>query len=273
MEYPVRARLVWWGLDLSQRVWAEPCFEDDGFVIAGVHARTDLVSGLTDDRLGRLASFLWRAPLNGLVRDKVEPTRLQLACSVYVHAETRDWLQQVFGLAAAVQAALANELAGPLAESASLSCAPTFVFVQPAFALEPPALKWFFREALRACGAVELRTGCRSLREHWCKPWDRASDELKRAMGGPPQMKQGEAAAPEESFRDADFDDWWQLVTHPAHVAAELEELPEASAGAIENTPTMAKAIVEIGLIVGSHFERGRDREGGGKGQKPHPNP
>lgn len=116
-------RLVWWGLDLSQRVWAEPCFEDDGFVIAGVHARTDLVSGLTDDRLGRLASFLWRAPLNGLVRDKVEPTRLQLACSVYVHAETRDWLQQVFGLAAAVQAALANELAGPLAESASLSCA------------------------------------------------------------------------------------------------------------------------------------------------------
>lgn len=92
-------------------------------------------------------------------------------------------------------------------------------------------------------------------------------------MGGPPQMKQGEAAAPEESFRDADFDDWWQLVTHPAHVAAELEELPEASAGAIENTPTMAKATVAIGLIVGSHFERGRDREGGGKGQKPHPNP
>jgi hypothetical protein len=120
-EWSVKAnrQFVWWGHRLAQRVWAEPPYQDEEFTIIRMHARTDVVTGFrpTQQRLGSLAALVRRASLSGLVCDPENPGRLQLACSMYVHAETQDWVQPAFALAVAMQAAEAELLADGLAEA------------------------------------------------------------------------------------------------------------------------------------------------------------
>src|SRR5262245_31857899 len=83
---------VWWGHRLVQYVWAEQYFEDVGITVARLHARSDPVADFegTDEQTRALAPFLRRAALSGLVRHPRDPMRLQFACSVYVHQQTRD---------------------------------------------------------------------------------------------------------------------------------------------------------------------------------------
>jgi hypothetical protein len=121
---------VWWGHRLAQWVWAEPCFDDDGIIIARLHARTDVLTGFapTPEQLRALIPFLRMASLSGLVRDAEDEGRLQLACSMYVHDQTFDWVKRAFSLAVAMQAAeaelLADALAGALGARVAASAHP-----------------------------------------------------------------------------------------------------------------------------------------------------
>jgi hypothetical protein len=108
---------VWWGHRLAQRVWAEPCVDDDGIIIARLHARTDVFTGFfpTPEQLAKLLPFLQLASLSGLVHDADDAGRFQLACSMYVHDQSCEWVQRAFSLAVAMQAAEAETLADALA--------------------------------------------------------------------------------------------------------------------------------------------------------------
>jgi len=135
-------------------------------------------------------------------------------------------------------------------DHAPLSCPPTFIVSQPPSALPPEAIKPFFLELLRACGAAGLADNCRTLREHWCKPWDRTWAEshmdelLDVARKLPPEatIEQrlehyrsllGQAIA-KHAVDDGHFEEWWELVTNEDHLATELMEMPVAWEEAIE---------------------------------------
>jgi hypothetical protein len=110
---------TWWASSLAQHVWAEPCFEEEGFTVARVHVRTDLLNNFadTDARLLQLMELSYFATLGGLVRHPEEPSSIQLASSIYAHSDTADWLQQVLGWVAAIQNAEAHAVAVDLAKS------------------------------------------------------------------------------------------------------------------------------------------------------------
>jgi hypothetical protein len=103
---------------LCQSIWADTCFQYNGFEIARLHARTDLVKHFrgTDEQMQKIGAVMAFANLSGLIRDPTDNTRLQLACSVYIDSGTLDWLKRVFSLAAVIQAAEAHILAHTLAD-------------------------------------------------------------------------------------------------------------------------------------------------------------
>lgn len=90
----------------EQRVWAVPAFEDGAPVGWRVHARTELSPrfGGSPALIEVLQSELPRATLSGVVRDAEEPHRLQLASSLHVHRDNRDWAVRVMETAARLQA-------------------------------------------------------------------------------------------------------------------------------------------------------------------------
>jgi hypothetical protein len=111
---------TWWGHRLAQHIWADPCIEDDGYVISRVHARTDLLDDFTDSdesvvRLMQLTPVI--TSLSGLVRVPNYPSSIQLASNVYVHAETKDWLGCVLAEAAIIQADWAHQDVEKLAQA------------------------------------------------------------------------------------------------------------------------------------------------------------
>jgi hypothetical protein len=58
-----------------------------------------------------------------------------------------------------------------------------------------------------------------------------------------------DVAAVGSQFREADFETWWHLVTHPEHVRSELEAMPAAWTGSIEHGGSnLAITGVEEGL-------------------------
>lgn len=107
-EWSVRDErgFTWWGKDLAQRVWSEPGLDDDGFEIFRLHARTDLLRGFdaTRENLSRLNAMAGFATTSGYLVDVAAGT-VQLAASMYVHAETEDWVRRTFQLVTAIQAA------------------------------------------------------------------------------------------------------------------------------------------------------------------------
>lgn len=127
-EWSVRdARgFTWWGKDLAQRVWAEPAFDDDGFEIFRLHARTDLLRDFnaTTENLAKVNAFAALATTSGYLVDG-EAGTVQYAASMYAHAETRDWVGKTFQLIVAMQAADAQIKASVLAELTGSSVAAT----------------------------------------------------------------------------------------------------------------------------------------------------
>jgi hypothetical protein len=109
---------TWWAGSLAQYVWAEPSFEDDGFNVARIHVRTDLIDGFsgTDAHLLQLMELSYFATLSGPIRNPANSSRVQLAASVYVHSGTSEWLQRVLAWVAAIQNAEAHSLAPGVAE-------------------------------------------------------------------------------------------------------------------------------------------------------------
>ncbi|MCP9485032.1 MAG: hypothetical protein MSC30_04180 [Gaiellaceae bacterium MAG52_C11] len=109
---------TWWGHDLAQSIWAETAFDDDGITVWRVHARTDLVTGLVDERgsLEVLSHLNALGGLSAIGRDPADPTRLQLATSLYVNEDNGEWVAPLFSLSAALQAADAHALATELAD-------------------------------------------------------------------------------------------------------------------------------------------------------------
>jgi hypothetical protein len=110
---------TWWASSLTQHVWAEPCFEEEGFTVARVHVRTDLLDDFagTDAQLLQLMELSYFATLSGLVRHPEQPSRIQLASSIYAHSDTADWLQRVLVWVAAIQNVEAHAVAANLAKS------------------------------------------------------------------------------------------------------------------------------------------------------------
>jgi hypothetical protein len=104
----------------EQRVWAVPAFEDGAPVGWRVHVRTGLSPRLDGSPalVEVLQSELPRATLSGVVRDAEEPRRLQLASSLRVHRDNRDWAVRVLETAARLQALEACRL-DELARSAA----------------------------------------------------------------------------------------------------------------------------------------------------------
>jgi len=108
---------VWWGYQLAQNVWAEPCIEVEGYVFCRIHVRTDLLDDFSgsDEQLIELIPMTYLSTLSGPMRAPSDPTRIQLASNVYLHEDTKGWLQEVLATAAIMQAEEASLLVGELA--------------------------------------------------------------------------------------------------------------------------------------------------------------
>ena len=78
---------TWWGKDFAQTVWAEPPFEDSGFRISRVHARTDVAAGFkgTPENLAKLFALNRFASLSALIVDGRESSEIRFAASMYVN--------------------------------------------------------------------------------------------------------------------------------------------------------------------------------------------
>lgn len=98
---------------------------------------------------------------------------------------------------------------------------------------------------------TDFETSIDKLRKYWLDPWGRTQEEFQESLqryAGPwkaiGQGRSEDAAravrAIVEDFYTGDppgrdlFNDWWGLITHPAHVRAEQRELIEAWEGAIQ---------------------------------------
>jgi hypothetical protein len=138
-----------------------------------------------------------------------------------------------------------HALSSAAAASGFLLTQSTYVVVPPGAQVGAVAWKEVFRRALIREGVTWPRAVCRSIRANWCKPWDRAQAELTAALGAKakgrrPIPKSRESDAPRTA---AEFEDWWQLIAHPDHVAHEVKELPAAWQGALEQAPGVATAM------------------------------
>jgi hypothetical protein len=113
-----RRGFTWWGGPLAQHAWAESPYDDRGFQIIRVQVRTDLLAGFraSDEQLRVLGPLMRSASMSGLARDPANPSRLQLAANLYIHAEVAEWLQRVLALVMPLQATEAHMLAAPLAD-------------------------------------------------------------------------------------------------------------------------------------------------------------
>lgn len=118
-EWSVRTErgFTWWAKDHAQRVWADPPEESDGIRVSRLHARTDLVTGFEPrpENLALLAVGAMRGTVAGVVRHPERPDRLQLATSVYAHAQNREWTGLLFSVAVPLQATEAHLQGPPLA--------------------------------------------------------------------------------------------------------------------------------------------------------------
>lgn len=119
-EWSVRRErgFTWWGKDLAQHVWAEPALDDEGFEVFRLHAQTELLRDFepNDRNLEALNAFAAFAATSGYLIDPDKGT-VRMAASMYVHAETEDWVRRTFQLVTAMQAADAQIKAEPLAEA------------------------------------------------------------------------------------------------------------------------------------------------------------
>lgn len=117
----------WWGGNHAQRIWAEPCRQDDEFELSRIHVETDLVHGgdLCADVGGTLTRELRGMSLSGPIHDTKSPTTWRLACSAYANEDNLEWLVPLLGIAAAFQAREAADLAPAFARAAGGAPSPS----------------------------------------------------------------------------------------------------------------------------------------------------
>lgn len=119
-EWSVRTArsFKWWAGPLRQHVWADKPFWDEGMKVVRVHARTDLMHGYqgTAKQKALLNILLMSSTLSGVIRNPKNPTRLQLASSIYVNESTIDWISDFFSWAVVTQVTEAHLLALHLTE-------------------------------------------------------------------------------------------------------------------------------------------------------------
>lgn len=108
---------IWWGKDHAQRVWSEPGYDDDGIEIFRLHARTPIVRDFEPSpaNLEKLNALSLLVTTSGFVINADEGT-VELAASMYMHAETADWVERWFAQVVAMQAADAQLKASLLAQ-------------------------------------------------------------------------------------------------------------------------------------------------------------
>lgn len=115
--------------------------------------------------------------------------------------------------------------------------APTHVIVPDDSPLSAGDARALFESAIADELSEDLRDSCESIRRHWCEPWRRATEERDRAYAAAFANLRKESPAKEarkaQSSNRKVFADWWNAVTHPDHVAAEVREMPAAWVGAI----------------------------------------
>ena len=111
--------LNWWAQDLKQTIRALTPVDDDGMRVSRVSATCDLLSGVSSPTRNPEALALMQrsATMNGVIHDPTYDSRLQLACSVFVHRENFGWLADVFASAVALQVVSAQRTAPVLAEA------------------------------------------------------------------------------------------------------------------------------------------------------------
>ena len=100
-------------LGVTQEIWSDSPVYDRGAPPAWrVHVRTHVLKGFegTRPQLRALSSEMSKPPLSAVVRNVEDPTRLQLAASLYVNAANREWAPQLLGLIAGQQLAEARSL-------------------------------------------------------------------------------------------------------------------------------------------------------------------
>lgn len=122
-------------------------------------------------------------------------------------------------------------------ETSVLGGLPSYVDIPDDSPLSTAHAAVMFAAALADTSAEEFRKSCELMQRYWCKPWERASEERRRALSDAVARRQQdrtEDATEVHQFSDSGvFDRWWTLVTDPEHVEAELQEMPAAWVGAI----------------------------------------
>ncbi|HWP39886.1 MAG TPA: hypothetical protein VNL70_03090 [Tepidisphaeraceae bacterium] len=112
---------------------------------------------------------------------------------------------------------------------------PTHACVPEGSLLNSQQLRELFAEAAAAHAADDFGDIVRRYRKHWCKPWDRTQEEMMEALRS---LASGSASSP-QARRTSDldrgqFDEWFGVITHPEHVEAELQQIPLAWKGSID---------------------------------------
>ncbi|MGC8667216.1 MAG: hypothetical protein ACP5VE_03740 [Chthonomonadales bacterium] len=113
-EWSVREErgFTWWGYLLAQRIWAEPCIDDDGIVISRIQIRTDFARDVPQSNraLQSLMELAVLPDVSGFVRDPKDPTRVQIASSHIVHSATPVDLQRLIVWSASMQQGKAHRM-------------------------------------------------------------------------------------------------------------------------------------------------------------------
>lgn len=101
-----RGFAVWHG-PLRLTAWADAPFMVGEVEISRLHARTDFLSGFTgsDEQCTLLRRIMPQTIFSGIVRSPDDPSRLQLACSIYFAAAGDPCMLEHFLIAASVQPA------------------------------------------------------------------------------------------------------------------------------------------------------------------------
>jgi hypothetical protein len=104
---------TWWSNQFAQHIWSDEGFDDDGFEIFRINIRTDVFKGFqaTEKQLALLGVYMRFATMSGFVHNPEDPSRIQLATSIFAHKQTGDWVKSVLACAAPIQAIEATVMA------------------------------------------------------------------------------------------------------------------------------------------------------------------
>lgn len=111
---------------------------------------------------------------------------------------------------------------------------PTHVRVLAESPLAERQVKELVLAAATGSDASALSVTIHSLRTHQGDPWARTAVETKEAFASLGQDMESSSEAMAPPATRAQLEDWWALVTDPAHVQSEVRELPRAWQGAVE---------------------------------------